>query len=171
MIFTPEAIIFVGIQASGKSEFYKRNFADTHVRINLDMFKTRNRERILLEACIETKQSFVVDNTNPTPDSRARYIRMAEKGGFHIIGYFFQTSVVDAVRRNNSRAGKAKVPNAAIVATETKTIRPLLSEGFHETYFVTITEDEGFHVEKYNEDIHPYNDECFPNLGRNCNEI
>jgi transcriptional regulator with XRE-family HTH domain len=36
-----EAIIFVGIQASGKSTFYRERFFDTHLRINLDMLKTR----------------------------------------------------------------------------------------------------------------------------------
>ena len=39
-----ECIIFVGIQGSGKSTFYKENFFKTHVRINLDMLKSRNRE-------------------------------------------------------------------------------------------------------------------------------
>ena len=37
-----EAVILIGIQATGKSEFYKNKFADTHMRINLDMLKTRN---------------------------------------------------------------------------------------------------------------------------------
>jgi len=38
-----EAIIFIGIQATGKSTFYKDNFFKTHIRINLDMLKTRKR--------------------------------------------------------------------------------------------------------------------------------
>ena len=59
-----EAVILIGIQATGKSTFYKEYFYDTHVRINLDMLKTRRREDILLQACIQAKQSFVVDNTN-----------------------------------------------------------------------------------------------------------
>jgi predicted kinase len=39
-----QAIIFMGIQACGKSTFYHHKFALTHVRINLDMLKTRHRE-------------------------------------------------------------------------------------------------------------------------------
>jgi len=35
-----EAVIFTGIQAVGKSTFYKEHFFTTHVRINLDMLKT-----------------------------------------------------------------------------------------------------------------------------------
>jgi hypothetical protein len=56
-----EMIVFVGIQATGKSSFYQQKFAASHMRINLDMLKTRHREKILLHACIEAKQSFVVD--------------------------------------------------------------------------------------------------------------
>jgi len=36
-----EAVIFVGLQAAGKSTFYRERFFDTHVRINLDMLRTR----------------------------------------------------------------------------------------------------------------------------------
>ena len=55
-----EAVIFVGIQASGKSTFYKERFFDTHVRLNLDMLRTRHREKLLLRACLEGKQPFVL---------------------------------------------------------------------------------------------------------------
>ncbi len=61
-----EAIIFIGLQASGKSSFYKEKFIDTHIRINLDMLKTRYREKVLFDACLKAKQPLVIDNTNPT---------------------------------------------------------------------------------------------------------
>src|SRR5438552_2652732 len=109
-----EAIVFIGIQASGKSSFYKERFFDTHVRINLDMLKTRNRENVLLRACIEMKQPFVVDNTNPTVADRAKYIALARQAGFRVVGYYFQTSVQDCIRRNKGRDIAAQVPIAAI---------------------------------------------------------
>lgn len=43
-----EAVIFVGVQGSGKSTFYRERFFDTHVRINLDMLRTRLKEQLLL---------------------------------------------------------------------------------------------------------------------------
>lgn len=43
--------------------------------INLDTLKTRNRERILLAACLEAKQPFVLDNTNLTREVRADTLR------------------------------------------------------------------------------------------------
>jgi predicted kinase len=74
-----QAVIFIGIQASGKSTFYHQQFALTHLRINLDMLKTRHRAQRLVETCIEVSQSFVVDNTNPTSDDRQRYIEPAKQ--------------------------------------------------------------------------------------------
>jgi len=50
-----QAIIFTGIQAAGKTSFYLERFFRTHVRINLDMLRTRHREWLLLNACIEAK--------------------------------------------------------------------------------------------------------------------
>ena len=32
-----EAVIFIGLQASGKSTFYRQRFFRTHVRTNMDM--------------------------------------------------------------------------------------------------------------------------------------
>ena len=73
-----QAVILVGIQASGKSTFYSQCFSNTHIRVNLDMLKTRHREKRLIETCLEIGQPFVVDNTNPTPEERDRYIALAK---------------------------------------------------------------------------------------------
>src|SRR5215510_15125912 len=98
-----EAVIFIGIQGAGKSTFYKERFFDTHVRINLDMLKTRHREQLLLKACIEAKQPFVVDNTNVTREQRAKYITAAKPAQFKITGYYFNTDIEDAIKRNSGR--------------------------------------------------------------------
>ncbi len=60
-----EAVIFMGLQASGKSSFYKENFFNSHIRLSMDLLNTRNRERKFLELSIETQAKVVVDNTNP----------------------------------------------------------------------------------------------------------
>jgi hypothetical protein len=39
-----QAIIFTGIQATGKTSFYAQHFLKTHIRISLDMLHTRNVE-------------------------------------------------------------------------------------------------------------------------------
>ena len=103
-----EAVIFVGIQGTGKSTFYKERFFDTHIRINLDMLRTKNRERLILEACLTAKQKFVVDKMNLTEEKRQKYINKAKEFGFKVVGYYFQTSLEKAIARNNQRIGKAK---------------------------------------------------------------
>ena len=39
-----QLIVFIGLQGSGKSTFFGRRFAETHLRLNMDMLKTRHRE-------------------------------------------------------------------------------------------------------------------------------
>ncbi|MGD9209663.1 MAG: AAA family ATPase [Desulfobacteraceae bacterium] len=141
-----EAIILIGIQAVGKSTFYKHNFFKTHVRVNLDMLKTRHREKLLLNACIEMKQAFVVDNTNPTKADRKRYIDLAKANNFQITGYYLSSRVSEAIKRNNYRKGKEKIPERGIIATFSKLQRPDYSEGFNKLFHVKITPDSDFKI-------------------------
>src|SRR5689334_12105754 len=101
-----EAVIFIGIQGSGKSHFYRERFFNSHVRISLDLLKTRTRERRMLEWCLETQQPFVVDNTNATTANRKAHIEAAKGRGFRVIGYFFEPNVTEALNRNALRSGK-----------------------------------------------------------------
>ena len=144
-----QAVIFIGIQASGKSSFYKERFFNTHVRINLDMLKTRNREDILLGACLRAKQPFVVDNTNPSVESRVKYLQAAHSARFDIIAYYFESSLQEAIIRNMRRAGKAQVPSQAIAMTQKKLQRPTLEEGFHALYRVRLVPSGEFLVEDW----------------------
>ncbi len=124
------AVIFCGLQGSGKSRFFATRFAQTHVRLNLDMLKTRNREDILLHACLMAQQSFVVDNTNPTATQRARYIALARACGFRIEGYFFDVPAEECLQRNAQREISHRVPDIAIHGTAAKLVRPSLVEGY-----------------------------------------
>ncbi len=136
-----EAVIFVGIQGAGKSTFYKERFFDTHVRINLDMLKTRHREALLVEACIKAKQRFVVDNTNATAAHRTRYLEPGKLAGFRLVGYFFDVSTSDALRRNAGRRGDQRVPVKAIYGTQQRLEPPSYAEGFDELFRVWIDDD------------------------------
>jgi predicted kinase len=139
-----EAVIFVGVQGSGKSTFYRQRFFETHLRINLDMLKTRHRERLILDACIAARQPFVVDNTNPKPADRARYVVPARAAGFRLIACYFTTPLREAMRRNNLRLGKQKVPAVAVAGTFKKVERPTLEEGFDEIHTVELTANDEF---------------------------
>lgn len=142
-----EAVIFTGIQAAGKSTFYKARFFNTHVRINLDMLRTRRRESLLLRACIEGKQPFVVDNTNLTVAFRAMYIAPAREAGFRVVGYYMQSNLGEAIRRNSLREGKAQVPVKALIGASRKLQIPTLEEGFDALYYVQADGTGGFVVE------------------------
>jgi predicted kinase len=147
-----QAIIFTGIQGSGKSSFYKARFFKTHIRLSLDMLHTRHRETLLIQSCIEAKQPFVVDNTNPTTIERVRYIQVAKAGRFEVIGYYFQSSVGDALRRNTERMGKERVPDLAILATFKKLQIPTLDEGFDALYYVQIDASGEFIIQEWHSD-------------------
>ncbi|MDP4182565.1 MAG: AAA family ATPase [Bacillota bacterium] len=148
-----EAIIFIGIQATGKTTFYKNNFFKTHIRISLDMLKTRNREDILLAACVKAKQPFVVDNTNPTIMDRKKYIDIAKAAGFKVKGYYFKSSIEDAVLRNEGREGKEHIPLIGIRNAHAKLQLPQSSEGFDEIYYVQINMENKFVIEEWNYEI------------------
>ena len=141
-----EAVIFIGLQATGKSSFYLARFFHSHIRINLDMLKTRRREELLLGACLAMQQSFVVDNTNPTVEERARYILPARAARFQIVGYYFESSLAEAIRRNSTRVPEAQVPAKAIGATRKKLQLPAPGEGFDALYTVHIAPAGGFEV-------------------------
>jgi predicted kinase len=140
-------VIFIGIQASGKSTFYKERFFNTHVRINLDMLKTRHREDIYLAASVHAKQPFVVDNTNPTVEDRRKYIELAKEHKFEVIGYFFEPDYAVSTKRNDVRTGKEKVPEIGLKSVMKKLQMPELIEGFDELYRVR-AELGQFNVEK-----------------------
>ena len=131
-----KAVIFIGLQAAGKSSFYREKFIDTHIRINLDMLKTRHRENILFNACLEAKQPLVIDNTNPTIEERKRYIIPAQEKRFQIIGYYFKSNIEECKQRNKQR--NRKIPLVGILATKKKMQLPSYQEGFDKLYYVNI---------------------------------
>ncbi len=144
-----ETILFIGIQATGKSRFFRERFFDSHVRINLDMLNTRHREEILLRACIEGKTPFVVDNTNVTRVERQRYIQAARAAGFTVRGYFFQSRVDDALRHNALRTGAARIPDLGLRGTSGRLELPSREEGFDELFFVRHDDSAGFVVDDW----------------------
>jgi predicted kinase len=144
-----EAVVLIGIQGSGKSTFYRDRFVGSHVHINLDTLKTRHREGLLLQECLGAKRPFVVDNTNPTAETRRRYIEPAQAAGTRVVGYYFATDIQSALDRNARRPAGACVPAKAIRATRNRMELPSLEEGFDELFYVQVVADGGFIVESW----------------------
>ena len=143
-----QAIIFIGIQASGKTTFYNRMLSDDYKHISLDDLHTRNKENLGLMDCLDNGKSFVIDNTNPRISDRVNYIKKAKEYGYHIIGIFFQSIVKDCVLRNEGRGGD--VPSKAIANTSNKLQMPTIKEGFDELYYVRI-ENNDFEISTWRE--------------------
>jgi predicted kinase len=141
-----QAIIFCGIQASGKSTFYKEHFFNTHVRISLDLLRTRHRENLFLKSCIKTQMRFVVDNTNPSVEERKKYIEWAKAAKYEVVGYYFETAVQAAVERNSQRSGRQLIPDRGIYGTHKRLNRPKADEGFDKLYLVRLLAEGGFEV-------------------------
>jgi predicted kinase len=147
-----EMALFTGVQASGKSTFYRERFFATHMRINLDMLRTRHRERQFMETCLQTGQPFVVDNTNPTKAERQPYVQAAKMARFRVVGYYFQSIVEDCKRRNEERTAEQKVPLPGLLGTYVRLELPSQDEGFDELYYVRLIEG-GFAVEGWRNEV------------------
>ena len=149
-----QLIIFVGLQASGKSTFFRTHFATTHEHISKDLLRNnKNRDRRqtqLIESALETGHSVVVDNTNPTIEVRAPLIRLGCKYGCEIIGYYFQSVLSHCLERNSQRTGKARIPDVGIYATIKKLTPPSYAEGFHQLFYVRIANTDDFEVCAWN---------------------
>jgi len=147
-----QAIIFMGIQASGKTSFYKEYFFNSHVRISLDLLNTRNKQSRFLQTCFDTHSRFVIDNTNPRTDVRAEFIEKANQYKYEVIGYYFKSSLMESLQRNSKRKGKEQIPEAGIRKCYASLELPSFNEGFHSLYYVELT-DSGFMVKDWESEI------------------
>ncbi len=141
--------LFIGLQASGKSSFYRERFFRTHLRLNLDMLRTRNREALLFRACLESKTPLVVDNTNLTRADRARYIGQAREARFDVTGYFFESKLAACLDRNRLRNAEEVVPEIGLKGAFRSMELPSLAEGFDQLWFVSMSPSGGFNVEEW----------------------
>jgi len=131
-----ELVLFCGLQGAGKTSFYHRHFAATHLRISMDMLRTRRREKAILLACLQCGQRCVVDNTNPTAAERAVYIAAAREHHFSVAGYYFDVPVATCLTRNAARQGKARISEIGLFAARAKLVPPDLGEGFQRIFSV-----------------------------------
>jgi predicted kinase len=148
-----QLVLFCGIQATGKSTFYQQRFFHSHVRLSLDLLRTRHREQRFLQVCLETQMRCVVDNTNPTRAERASYITPARAAGFEIVGYFFQSIAADALVRNRQRPVERQVPDKGIRGTRNRLEIPAPSEGFDKLYYVRVAGNQEFILTEWQDEV------------------
>ncbi len=140
-----DVLIFCGLQAAGKSTFYREHFLTTHALISKDLMPRTTRparkQLELLHLALQARHPVVIDNTNPTPAERVPLIEIAHSYQARVTGYYFATSTQQAMERNRQRQGKASVPPVAIYSTAAKLIPPTFAEGFDKIYYVYIKDD------------------------------
>jgi predicted kinase len=151
-----EMVILIGLQASGKSTFFRTRFAATYEHISKDQMRNPkhrgNRQAQLIEEALQKGRSVVIDNTNPTVEDREPLISLGRLYGAEITGYYFESQVRQCLERNRLREGKAHVPDVAIYVTASKLVRPSYKEGFDKLFYVCITRDSTFEIQEWKED-------------------
>ena len=149
-----ELVVLVGLQASGKTTFFHERFASSHVHVSKDLFpNARNRERRQnheIAEALKHGRSVVVDNTNPTRETRATMVALARAAGARLVGYYFESRLAASLERNSLRAGRSRVPDVALKATASRLEKPALDEGFEELWYVSIVQ-ERFVVQPWDE--------------------
>ncbi|KAJ9658113.1 DNA kinase/phosphatase Pnk1 [Coniosporium apollinis] len=136
-----DVILFCGSPGAGKSTFYWNYLKPLgYERINQDILKTR--ERCLKKAAelIKEETPVVVDNTNPDPDTRAHWVKLARNLDVPIRCIHFTASLRlcehnDAVRSLNETMNPEKrtmLPRLAFTGFASRYREPKLEEGFQD---------------------------------------
>jgi predicted kinase len=152
----PDLTILVGLQASGKSTFYRQYLAKTHALISKDLLRNNKRparrQVQLIRETLEAGRSAAIDNTNPTVELRKELIEIGREYAVTVVGYYFSARLADCLARNALRSGKERVPDVGLFSTVKALIRPSLAEGFDRLYYVTIGIDGAFVVSDWVEE-------------------
>jgi len=132
----PECVILVGLPGAGKSTFVRTHYP-AHVHVSKDNFPPGARDKqarqdALLRAALAAGRPVVVDNTNVTVADRAAIISVARECGARIVGVYIDASVREAIARNETRQGRARVPKVAIFTAAKRLVPPTPEEGFDE---------------------------------------
>lgn len=148
-----DLVLFIGLQGSGKSSFYRERFAATHVHVSKDLWpnarKREARQRRLVSEALGQGRSVVVDNTNPLTEDRSPLIAMGRERGARVVGYAFESELEACLARNAARVGRARVTDKAIHITWRKLRRPSYAEGFDALFHVRLGPEGGFHVSEW----------------------
>ncbi|HEX8439197.1 ATP-binding protein [Archangium sp.] len=151
-----ELVLFIGLQGSGKSSFYRERLAATHVHVSKDLWPNARRrearqQRLIAQALAEGR-SVVVDNTNPLVGDRAPLIAIGREHGARVVGYAFESDLEACLARNAARVGRARVEDKALHITSRKLSWPSYAEGFDALFHVRLDPQGGFHVREWRQE-------------------
>lgn len=145
-----EVAILIGLQAAGKSSFYRQRLAATHQQVSKDAFpRARHRQRRqlrLIGEALALGHDVAVDNTNPSRLEWQPIIDVARAHGARVVGYWFPPDPVGSLARNAEREGRARVPEVGLYSTLRDLRRPRQDDGFDVVRTVRFDGAGGFTV-------------------------
>ena len=84
-----ELVVFVGMPGSGKNTYYNNYLSDTHVIIEQDILKTRQKVMKELGKSLKTGKSIVINSMNQTQEKREEYYEKATEYNYKIKVLYF----------------------------------------------------------------------------------
>lgn len=151
-----ELIIFVGLQASGKTTAYHNLFEKTHALVSKDKMSRRagkeGRQAKALDELLSKGHNVVVDNCSVQPSERASIVSIGRKLDAAIACYYFESTLEACLERNAKREGKAKIDPFAIIKKSKLLVPPSLDEGF-DLLFKVVLLDGRFVISRVREPI------------------
>lgn len=151
-----EVAVLIGLQASGKTTFYRDCLATSHEHVSKDTFRNarrpQRRQLRLVAAALAAGRNVAVDNTNPSPNEWQPLIDAAREHGAEVTGYWFPADLSGSMARNAARDPETRVPDVGLYATIKRLRRPRLDGGFDRLLVVRFDGRGGF-------DVHPLTDE------------
>ncbi|XP_072249061.1 bifunctional polynucleotide phosphatase/kinase [Leuresthes tenuis] len=134
-----EVIVAVGYPASGKSTFFHTHIIPNgYAYVNRDTLGSWQNCVSACERALREGRSVAVDNTNPDPESRKRYVDVAKAAGVSCRCFHFSASLEQAKHNNKFRdmvpsdSKHAKVNDMVFYSYKKQFVAPALSEGFSE---------------------------------------
>lgn len=149
---TQEIILMVGYPASGKSTFYDNYLKPVgYAHINQDELKTLSKCLTLTKKYLKEKKSICIDNTNPSLETRQKYIQLCKDNKIPIRCIYFNIDLQTAKFLNLYRANVSdkNIPEISYNVYKKNFIEPTLKEGFKEMFITCVNLNSNLINKKY----------------------
>lgn len=132
-----EIVLLVGFPGSGKSFFSHEHLKTKGYEIiNRDTLNSAQRCIAAIESSVQNKKSCVIDNTNPDPASRKKFVDEAKRHNLPIRCFFFSATYEQARHNNVFReltgSSHQKINDMVFNIYKKKFVEPTKKEGFSE---------------------------------------